>query len=152
MQISFWKEHIKQYLKRKLSGFRCLCHGLWNHQLLGCFFNNIFRLTAKKTPKLCITSPFWWVPIGFSSQRTSNAESTSMLWRDHPLPDHSLVIIRDNIRNNISSSSLQNKICNLLVQRTILPKFIYDKEGKLAGPTQILPVRVRGPALIWRLF
>ena len=26
--------------------------------------------------------------------------------------------------------------------------FIYDKEGKLAGPTQILPVSVRGPALI----
>ena len=26
--------------------------------------------------------------------------------------------------------------------------FIYDKEGKLAGPTQILPVNVRGPALI----
>ena len=26
--------------------------------------------------------------------------------------------------------------------------FIYDKEGKLAGPTQILPVNVRSPALI----
>ena len=26
--------------------------------------------------------------------------------------------------------------------------FIYDKEGTLAGPTQILPVNVRGPALI----
>ena len=26
--------------------------------------------------------------------------------------------------------------------------FIYDKEGKLAGPTQILPVNIRGPALI----
>ena len=31
---------------------------------------------------------------------------------------------------------------------TILPKFIYDKEGKLAGLTQILPVNVHGPALI----
>ena len=31
---------------------------------------------------------------------------------------------------------------------TILAKFMYDKVGKLAGPTQILPVRVRGPALI----
>ena len=44
--------------------------------------------------------------------------------------------------------SLQNKIRNLLDQSTILPKFIYDKEGKLAGPTQILPVRVCGPGLI----
>ena len=26
--------------------------------------------------------------------------------------------------------------------------FIYDKEGMLAGPTPILPVNVRGPALI----
>ena len=44
--------------------------------------------------------------------------------------------------------SLQNKIWNLPDRSTILAKFIYDKEGKLAGPTQILPVRVRGPALI----
>ena len=33
-------------------------------------------------------------------------------------------------------------------ENTIFPKFIYDKEGKCAGPTQILPVRVCGPALI----
>ena len=45
-------------------------------------------------------------------------------------------------------NSLQNKIWNLPDRSTILPKFIYDKEGKLAGPTQILPVNVRGPALI----
>ena len=44
--------------------------------------------------------------------------------------------------------SLQNKIWNLLDRSTILPKFIYGKEGKLAGPTQVLPVRVRGPALL----
>ena len=44
--------------------------------------------------------------------------------------------------------SLQNKIWNLPDRNTILPKFIYDKEGELAGPTQILPVRVRDPALI----
>ena len=44
--------------------------------------------------------------------------------------------------------SLQNKIWNLPDQSTILPKFIYGKEGKLAGPTQVLAVRVRGPALI----
>ena len=46
------------------------------------------------------------------------------------------------------SPSLQNKIWNLPDRRTILQKFIYAKEGKLAGPTQILPVRIRGPALI----
>ena len=44
--------------------------------------------------------------------------------------------------------SFQNKIWNLPDWSTILPKFIYGKEGKLAGPTQVLPVRVRGPALI----
>ena len=44
--------------------------------------------------------------------------------------------------------SLQNKIWNLPDRSTILPKFIYDKEGKLAGPTQILTVNVRSPALI----
>ena len=49
---------------------------------------------------------------------------------------------------NLPLDSLQNKIWNLPDRSTILPKFIYDKEGKLAGPTQILPVRVRGPALI----
>ena len=44
--------------------------------------------------------------------------------------------------------SLQKKIWNLSDRSIILPKFIYDKEGKLARPTQILTVRVRGPALI----
>ena len=44
--------------------------------------------------------------------------------------------------------SLQNKIWNLPDRSTILPKFIYDKEGKRAIPTQILLVRVRGLALI----
>ena len=46
------------------------------------------------------------------------------------------------------SYSLQNKIWNLPDQTTILPKFIYGKKGRLAGPTQVLPVRVRGPAPI----
>ena len=45
-------------------------------------------------------------------------------------------------------SSLQNNIWNLPDQSTILPKLIYDKEGKLAGPIQILLVRVHSPALI----
>ena len=46
------------------------------------------------------------------------------------------------------SISLQNKIWNLLDRSTILPKFIYGKEGKPTGPTAVLPVRVHGPALI----
>ena len=45
-------------------------------------------------------------------------------------------------------SSLQNKISNLPDCSKILPKFTYAKEGKLAGQTQVLPVRVHGPALI----
>ena len=44
--------------------------------------------------------------------------------------------------------SLQNKIWNLPDWSTILLKFIYDKEGNIAGPTQILPVRVCGLALM----
>ena len=44
--------------------------------------------------------------------------------------------------------SLQNKIWNLPVWSTILPKFIYGKEGKLARWAQVLPVRVHGPSLI----
>ena len=47
-----------------------------------------------------------------------------------------------------SYGSPQNKIWNLPDRSTILPKFIYDKEGKLDGPKQIFPARVRRPALI----
>ena len=43
--------------------------------------------------------------------------------------------------------SLQNKIWNLPDRSTILPKFIYGK-GKPTRLTPVLPVRVRGPALI----
>ena len=50
-----------------------------------------------------------------------------------------------------AGTSLQNKIWNLLDRSAILPKFIYDKEGKIDGPTQILPVIVRGPAVILKI-
>ena len=40
--------------------------------------------------------------------------------------------------SNGMSFSLQNKMWNLPERSTILPRFIYDKEGKLVGPTQIL--------------
>ena len=45
-------------------------------------------------------------------------------------------------------SSLQNKIWDLPNRSTILLKFTYDKEGKLDGLTQILPVSVCSLALI----
>ena len=45
-------------------------------------------------------------------------------------------------------NSLQNKICNLPDWSIISPKFIFAKEGKLAGQAQVLPVRARGSALI----
>ena len=44
------------------------------------------------------------------------------------------------------NSAFQNKIWNLLDRSTILQKFIYDRDGKLATPTQILLVRVHGLA------
>ena len=49
----------------------------------------------------------------------------------------------------ICVGSLQNKIWNLPDRSTILAKYIYDKEGKLARPNQILPVRVRRRELIF---
>ena len=39
--------------------------------------------------------------------------------------------------DRMATTSLQNKIWNLPNRSTILPKFIYDKEGKFAEPTQI---------------
>ena len=46
------------------------CHGVWNHRQLYCSVNRLFRLTAKKTSKLRITSLLWvkvtgdrWTPI-----------------------------------------------------------------------------------------
>ena len=49
---------------------------------------------------------------------------------------------------NLAWCSLQNKIRNLPDQSTIWPKLTCDKEGKFSGPTQILLLTVRGPALI----
>ena len=52
--------------------------------------------------------------------------------------------------NIAHGGSLQNRIRNLPDRSTILPKFIYmyGKEGKPAGPTPVLLVRVHGLALI----
>ena len=34
-------------------------HGISNHRQFDCFFNNVSRLTTKKTWKIRITGPFW---------------------------------------------------------------------------------------------
>ena len=75
----------------------------------------------------------WQCPNGFGNECTSR---------------HYYDLKRGVLASEITTNSLQNKIWNLPHRSTILPKFIYDKEGKLARPTQILPVRVRGLALI----
>ena len=50
--------------------------------------------------------------------------------------------------NQACLTSLQNKIWNLPDRSTILPKFIYGKEGKLAGPAPVLLARICSQALI----
>ena len=44
-----------------------------NHMQIDCLFNNLFRLTIDKTPKLHVTGSLWREP-----QKASNAESISM--------------------------------------------------------------------------
>ena len=72
--------------------------------------------------------------VSFSARRSSHAK-LGKFWRT--------LVGRCPDRH-----SLQNKIWNLPDRSTISPKFIYGKQGKLAGLTPVLPVRVRGPALI----
>ena len=70
------------------------------------------------------------------------------IFQNEVCPEASSMMYGTKFAKLICWISLQNKIWNLPDRSTIFPKFIYDKEGKLAGPTQILPVWVRGPALI----
>ena len=62
--------------------------GVSDNQRLECLFDRLFRRISKKTSKLCCTglcegnSPV----IGeFLSQRASNAENVSILWRHHSI-------------------------------------------------------------------
>ena len=60
------------------------CQGVPNLRQLGFLFNSVFRPTTEDTPILsavCEGRPS--LAGGFSSQRTSNAETTSMSWRHH---------------------------------------------------------------------
>ena len=36
-------------------------HSIWNHSPLHCLFNSLFRLTTKKTSKVCNTGPLWGI-------------------------------------------------------------------------------------------
>ena len=72
--------------------------------------------------------------------------SCTYKYREIPHKNHKVVF---TIKHSVSCS-LQNKIWNLPDRCTIFPKFIYRKEGKIAGPTQVLPVRVCSPTLILR--
>ena len=83
-------------------------------------------------------------PFGRWCPAVPNA-GMSIWYIDEFVQDYSIFSV---LAIEILQFSLQNKIWNLPDRSTILPKFIYDKEGKFAGPTQISPVRVRGPALI----
>ena len=62
------------------------------HPLLNCLFGRLFWLTSKEISKPCVTVPFVrgihrdrWMTGGFPSQRASDAESVSILWRHHPV-------------------------------------------------------------------
>ena len=61
---------------------------------------------------------------------------------------HNAPFCNRNVHTCAYFCSLQNKIWNLPDRSTILSKFIYGKEGKLAGPTQVLPVSVHSQTLI----
>ena len=60
--------------------------GFSNHQYLECLLKLLFRRTSKKTSKLRVTGLYEGNPpviSGFPSQRASNAENISILWRHH---------------------------------------------------------------------
>ena len=63
-------------------------NGVWNHQPHGCLLNRLFRRRSKKRSKHRFTG----VCVGnspetseFPTQRASNAENVSILWRHHVL-------------------------------------------------------------------
>ena len=64
------------------------CHGVSNHQRLGCLLNRLFRCRSNKTSELHITGLCEGNPPvtgGFPSQRASNVENVSIWWRHHEL-------------------------------------------------------------------
>ena len=67
-----------------------------NYQRLNCLLKRLFRFRSKKTSKLRVTGLCERNPPvagGFPSQRASNAENASILWRHHGNPRWSCVIM-----------------------------------------------------------
>ena len=61
-------------------------NGVSNLQCLDCLLNRLFRRRSKKTSKIRVTGLCEGNPPvtgGFPSQRASNAENVSILWRHH---------------------------------------------------------------------
>ena len=74
--------------------------GVSNPRRLDCLLNRLFRRRSKKTSKLCVTCLCEGNPPvtgGFPSQRASNAENISTLWRHHEYicPNANGVIVND---------------------------------------------------------
>ena len=83
--------------------------GVSNHRRLDCLRNRLFRRRSKKTSKLCYTCLYEGTPPvtgGFPSQRTSNAQNVSILWRHKIAPNieanntfqfHTITLIVTNV-------------------------------------------------------
>ena len=79
----------------------------------------------------------WYLP-GANDELILMAQHKRWVFSKHYLS----VLVHDcAISSTLEMGLAQNKISNLPDRRTLLPKFIYDEEGKLAGPSQILRVR-----------
>ena len=82
------------YNEIALQGRHNECDGVSNHRCLYCLLNRLFIRRSKKTSKLRViglcegNSP---VTSEFPSQRASNAENVTILWRHHGI---SMVLIR----------------------------------------------------------
>ena len=86
------------------------CHACSTHWQLDNLFNNLFRLTSKKTSKLSITgtsllgeiSGEWFIPL----QRDNNAESAYMLSHHHKV--QSLILKEGPKAETSQAGVLQN--------------------------------------------
>ena len=96
--------------------------------------------------------PWWYQGSSWSIGKLTHwplGDAAVILYQKFSNTDQGQIPFKHFLWNCSSVNSLQNKIWNFPEQFCQnLYIFIYDKEGKLAGPTQILPVNVRGPALI----
>ena len=92
--------------------------GASNHRRLECLFSRLFRLTSNKISKPALLAHFQGNKLmtgGFPSQRASNAETVSLLWRHHGLK----YLITGNYR----------EICDLIGSFTQFHQGIYTFQG-----------------------